>query len=408
MPRRETRRARLAIAWGALVLGAALVVAQVAGVTGGDKELDYEWTSAGLMLSNDGAGSAVFSAAGLAPGDTRTNCVAVTYDDTDSAVLRLYGAAAGGAADAVDFTIEVGSGATFGNCTGFTGATAYTGTLAAFALTHTDFATGVVVPDVAPGTPVSFRFTATVRDDNTAQGQSATATFTWEAQNEAVPPPPTTTTVPPPTTTTTAAPPTTTTTTAAPPTTTTTAAPPATTTTVPVTVPPVTTPPTTVTTVTTPPTTIPTVTVPELPVDVTLPAVPGLTDADDDEASRRRRSTTGGSEDPSSTTSSTTSTSTTALAAAPTDNGLTPTDGAGAGQGGPADPGPTGWGAVFEFLAKVVAVAAKESSFPGSLLLIIALFLIAQDRIDRKDPKLALAPTHRESALAFSDDGGVQ
>jgi hypothetical protein len=402
---RRDRRARLAIAWGALVLGAALVVAQVAGVTGGDKELDYEWTSAGLLLSNDGAGSAVFSAAGLAPGDSRTNCVAVTYDDTESAVLRLYGAAAGGAADALDFSVEVGSGATYGNCTGFTGATAYTGTLAAFALAHTDFATGVVVPDVAPGTPVSFRFTATVRDDNTAQGQTATATFTWEAQS--VPAPPTTTTAPPPTTTTTAAP-ATTTTTAAPATTTTAA--PATTTTVPVTAPTVTTPSTTVpatvpTTVTVPST----VTVPALPVDVTVPAVGDLTDATGDlSRTRRRPATTSGADDTGSTTSSTTSTSTTTPAAAPTDNGLTPTDGAGAGQGGAADSGPTGWGAVFEFLAKVVAVAAKESSFPGSLLLIIALFLIAQDRIDRKDPKLALAPTHRESALTFSDDGGVQ
>jgi hypothetical protein len=41
------------------------------------------------------------------------------------------------------------------------------------------------------------------------------------------------------------------------------------------------------------------------------------------------------------------------------------------------------------------------AAFPLLLLLLIAGFLIAQHRIDRKDPKLALAPVHRELDLAF-------
>lgn len=373
MSRPETRRARLAIAWGALVVGAALVLAQVAGVTGGDEELDYEWTSAGLLLSNDGAGSALFSAAGLAPGDSRTNCVNVTYDDTETAVLRLHGTVAGAAADAVDLTVEVGSGGSYGDCTGFTGTPSYAGTLAGFAVSHADFATGIAVPAVAPGTPVSFRFTVTVRDDNTAQGQSANATFTWEA--ESIPAPTTTTTAPPTTTT---APPETTTTTAAP-----------------ITVP------------TLPPVTVPTI--PELPVTVpTLPPLTVPTVPDVDESTRRVTPRVAQAPvDAEPTTTSSTTTSTTAPAA-PTDppatEQLRPTEPAAP----PAEPGPTGLAAALAVLIEVAAVAAKESSFPGSLLLVIALFLIAQDRIDRKDPKLALAPTHRESALGFSNDGGEQ
>jgi hypothetical protein len=76
------------------------------------------------------------------------------------------------------------------------------------------------------------------------------------------------------------------------------------------------------------------------------------------------------------------------------------------GSNDPEDAGPTGLGAVLDRVGEVAVVAARESSFPGSLLVVIALFLIVQDRIDRRDPKLALAPTHRESALGFSDDGG--
>jgi hypothetical protein len=45
-------------------------------------------------------------------------------------------------------------------------------------------------------------------------------------------------------------------------------------------------------------------------------------------------------------------------------------------------------------------VAAK-AAFPMLLLLIVVAFLLVQDRIDRKDPKLALAPTHAEPDLPF-------
>jgi hypothetical protein len=141
----------------------------------------------------------------------------------------------------------------------------------------------------------------------------------------------------------------------------------------------------------------------------TVPTVPDLTEDDETERVtapvRRTPSTT----EPETSTTSTSTTSTTAVATAtPTDDGLRPADGATGDAAPQAEPGPTGLAAALELLTEVAAVAAKESSFPGSLLLVIALFLIAQDRIDRKDPKLALAPTHRESALGFSEDGGEQ
>jgi hypothetical protein len=49
---------------------------------------------------------------------------------------------------------------------------------------------------------------------------------------------------------------------------------------------------------------------------------------------------------------------------------------------------------------------ATRSSFPVALILIVVAFLVVQDRIDRKDPKLALAPVYAEPDLAFAPPGG--
>ena len=45
---------------------------------------------------------------------------------------------------------------------------------------------------------------------------------------------------------------------------------------------------------------------------------------------------------------------------------------------------------------------ATRSAFPIALLLLVALFLAVQNRIDRRDPKLALAPVGVEPDLEFS------
>jgi hypothetical protein len=55
----------------------------------------------------------------------------------------------------------------------------------------------------------------------------------------------------------------------------------------------------------------------------------------------------------------------------------------------------------LDVATRVAGEAAQRAAFPLLLLLLIAGFLIAQHRIDRKDPKLALAPVHRELDLAF-------
>ena len=49
-------------------------------------------------------------------------------------------------------------------------------------------------------------------------------------------------------------------------------------------------------------------------------------------------------------------------------------------------------GGLFDRIGSLAIQAAKELAFPLALALIVLLFVAVQNRIDRKDPKLALAP----------------
>jgi hypothetical protein len=51
--------------------------------------------------------------------------------------------------------------------------------------------------------------------------------------------------------------------------------------------------------------------------------------------------------------------------------------------------------------ARVVVKNADKSVFPGSLLFVVGGFLAVQNQIDRRDPKLALAPTSADTDLEF-------
>jgi hypothetical protein len=46
---------------------------------------------------------------------------------------------------------------------------------------------------------------------------------------------------------------------------------------------------------------------------------------------------------------------------------------------------------------------ARHSGFPLGVLLMLVLFLLLQDRIDRRDPKLTLAPGHADPDLPFDE-----
>ncbi len=52
--------------------------------------------------------------------------------------------------------------------------------------------------------------------------------------------------------------------------------------------------------------------------------------------------------------------------------------------------------------ARAVRAVAERAAFPALLIVVMALFFLLQDRIDRSDPKLALAPVHADPQLDFA------
>jgi len=145
-----------------------------------------------LLLDAGAQGSALFSSGALAPGRPVSRCVAVTASNASdsSAEVRLYAQVAGALAPGLLLRIELGSGGSYDDCSGFTGASVFSGTLADFGSQHPDLASGLAQATAL----ATYRFTVELADDQRLQGLSATTQFVWEAQGEEpstdAPPPP--------------------------------------------------------------------------------------------------------------------------------------------------------------------------------------------------------------------------
>ena len=173
-----------------LVVGALVVGGSRAAFSATATDGSNSWSSGTVVLANDSSGSAMFTVTGMKPGSSNVKCISVTYSGSlVPATINLYGVVAGtGLATYLTTTIEIGTGGSFSSCTGFTPtSTIYTGTVANFSTTYTNFATGLATwsPSSTPDSR-TFRFTTTLPSGtvNAAQGLNATATFTWEAQNQ--------------------------------------------------------------------------------------------------------------------------------------------------------------------------------------------------------------------------------
>ena len=185
------KRPGLGILAGAVLLtGAFIVTASIAAFSGTTDNSGNTWSTGTVILTDDDGGSGIlFTVVGMKPLDVVTNCIVVTYEGTLlPADVVLYGVSGGTGLDAyLDLIVEEGTGGIFDNCSGFSAtSTVYTGgTLADFAVAHTNFGNGAGTwtPSANPES-VTFKFTVTLQDNNAAQSLDATATFTWEAQNQ--------------------------------------------------------------------------------------------------------------------------------------------------------------------------------------------------------------------------------
>jgi hypothetical protein len=152
-----------------------------------------------VVLTDDDAGTAMFSLGGLAPGAGSQRCIRVTYAGSLPSTVRLHASSSGtGLADHLQVVVRrgtIGAG-TFGSCTGF----------AADSTNYAGHGAGVVWSDVlsafpgswadatddpstserdvwATGETHAYQFEVTLLDHPAAQGLTAGATFTWEARN---------------------------------------------------------------------------------------------------------------------------------------------------------------------------------------------------------------------------------
>ncbi|MFB3737836.1 MAG: hypothetical protein ACE14W_02580 [Candidatus Velamenicoccus archaeovorus] len=138
-----------------------------------------------VYVSDDDAGSLVLDVSGIRPTDPAVSgCIVVSYGGSLPASAVLYGTSSGALAAFLDVTVTEGTGGTFGSCAGFVpSATLYSGTLAAF---PTTWAGGLADADGTwtTGESHAYRFEISLQDDPAAQGQSGSASFTWEARNQ--------------------------------------------------------------------------------------------------------------------------------------------------------------------------------------------------------------------------------
>lgn len=148
-----------------------------------------------VVLSDNDAGSALYSVTGAKAGDTVDRCITVTYSGDLAAGVKLYlPDAVGALAQYVDLTITPGTDATpsFGDCTGFVadGAPLFSGTLQGFRAAHDGWANGLADNPGSgsawsQGNAVTYRVQLTLQDDNNAQGKvTGTHRLVWEARNQ--------------------------------------------------------------------------------------------------------------------------------------------------------------------------------------------------------------------------------
>ncbi len=102
-----------------------------------------------VSLSDDDSDTALFTASGLQPGDTRTSCIVVTSTGSLPSTVKLYGtdpATTNALSSSLHVTVTEGTGGSFGKCSGFTPlspAAVWSGSLADLGSTATRFSNGI-------------------------------------------------------------------------------------------------------------------------------------------------------------------------------------------------------------------------------------------------------------------------
>lgn len=197
-PQRLSRLATwLAIPAALVASGIVVSAASYASFSSSTVNPTSNWNAGSVNLTDDDSNSALFNANALKPGSTGSKCIVVTSTGNLPSTVKLYGttpATTKAFSSYVNLTITQGTGSSFGaatSCTGFTPATTnpnvYSGTLANFGSTYTNFSNGadnwVTTGAASEARTYQFTYTVDPNTPNTSQAGTASIGFTWEAQN---------------------------------------------------------------------------------------------------------------------------------------------------------------------------------------------------------------------------------
>ena len=153
------------------------------------------------LTDNDG-NAALMSLTNAIPGATSTGCLKVTFGGSLTSTVKLFGTTSGALGDYLTLKVTRGTdsgGSTFPGCGSFTADTRnyigqgagviYNGNLSSF---PASYAAGLTDPDNGTGGTETwttseahaYKLEVTLQNNIAAQGQSASASFTWEARNQ--------------------------------------------------------------------------------------------------------------------------------------------------------------------------------------------------------------------------------
>lgn len=201
------RRARKIAAFSAaplaiLIAGGAVWQSSYAAFSATTRNSGSSWSSGQVALTDDDNGQAAFTVENLVPGQTGSKCIVVTSSSTVAGEVRTYlqnlAPSAQKLEDHLKMTLDIGTGGSFNDCTGFT----VTGTpiaaqpLSTLAVANGDFANGGTSWETAgtPGESKSYRATWTFdttgmsqSEIDALQGARTSVDMVWELQSNDAP-----------------------------------------------------------------------------------------------------------------------------------------------------------------------------------------------------------------------------
>ncbi|WP_433202170.1 hypothetical protein ACQP00_31870 [Dactylosporangium sp. CS-047395] len=184
----------LALFAGLSVAGVLIWQASFAAFSATTNNGSNTWSTGTVSFGANSPATALFTASAVKPGSTGTACVKITYTGSLAAVVKLYlknsdltgtlgqyltlqiNEGTGSASDCSDFVSA-------GNDFNATGLADTTKTLSTFNTASNSYATGVSSWAATTNATKTYQFKYQVQDNNAAQNSTASATFTWEAQN---------------------------------------------------------------------------------------------------------------------------------------------------------------------------------------------------------------------------------